>query len=78
MPGPYPVLGAREREVLERLGHQRDKDIGDALGLTTHGVRYYLRGLFSKLEVRSRAEAVRRARELGLIDGTFGASAERE
>ena len=76
--GPYPVLGAREREVLERLGHQRDKEIADALGLTTHGVRYYLRGLFSKLEVRSRADAVRRARELGLIDGTFGASAERE
>ena len=76
--GSFPVLGAREREVLERLGHQRDKEIADALGLTTHGVRYYLRGLFSKLEVRSRADAVRRARELGLIDGIFGAAAERE
>ena len=76
--GSFPVLGAREREVLERLGHERDKEIADALGLTTHGVRYYLRGLFSKLEVRSRADAVRRARELGLIDGIFGAAAERE
>ena len=76
--GPYPVLGAREREVVERLEHERDKEIAAALGLTTHGVRYYLRGIFSKLEVRTRADAVRRARELGLIDGIFGASAERE
>ena len=64
------MLGAREREVLERLERQREKEIADALGLTMHGVRYYHRGLFSKLEVR-------RARELGLIDGIFDASAER-
>ena len=31
------------------------------------GVRYHLRKLFTKLNVRTRVEAVRRARELGLI-----------
>ena len=61
------VLSEREREVLQRLESQRDKQIAAALELTVHGVRYHLRKLFTKLNVRTRAEAVRRARELGLI-----------
>ena len=61
------VLSEREREVLLLLDNQRDKQIAAALGLTTHGVRHHLRKLFAKLGVAKRAEAVRRARELGLI-----------
>ena len=61
------VLSEREREVLLLLDNQRDKQIAAALGLTTHGVRHHLRKLFAKLGVAKRAEAVRRARELGLL-----------
>ena len=61
------ALSKREREVLRQLDHQRDKQIAAALGLTVHGVRHHLRNLFAKLGVAKRAEAVRRARELGLL-----------
>ena len=61
------VLSERERTVLMRLGGQRDKQIAVALGLTVYGVRYHMRKLFAKLGVGTRADAVRRARELGLI-----------
>ena len=61
------VLSEREREVLQRLEGQRDKQIAAALGLTVSGVRFHLRKLFTKLNVRTRVEAVRRGRELGLI-----------
>ena len=63
------VLSAREKEVLQRLGAQRDKQIAAELGLSTYGVRYHLRNLFAKLGARNRAEALRRAREMGLISG---------
>ena len=66
---PAPALTDREREVLERLETHGDKQIAVALGLSTHGVRYHLRNLFTKLEARKRGEAVRRAREMGLFPG---------
>ena len=61
------VLSERERAVLRRLEGQRDKQIAAELGLTVSGVRFHLRKLFTNLNVRTRGEAVRRARELGLI-----------
>ena len=61
------VLSERERAVLVRLGDQRDKQIAAALGLTADGARYHMRKLFTRLGVRTRADAVRRAGELGLI-----------
>ena len=64
-----PLLSEREREVLRLLEGRQDKQIAAALGLTTHGVRYHLRKLFTKLGAAKRADAVRRARELGLIPG---------
>lgn len=62
-----PVLSEREQQVLECLEGQQDKQIAATLGLTVHGVQYHMRKLFTKLGVRRRADAVRRARELGLI-----------
>ena len=65
-----PVLSEREREVLRRFEQrQRDNQIAAALGLSTYGVRYHIRNLFAKLEAHTRADAVRRARELGLLHG---------
>ena len=63
------VLSEREQQVLQRLGGRRDKQIAAELGLSTHGVRFHLRNLFAKLGTRNRAEALRRAREMGLIPG---------
>ena len=65
--GREPVLSERELEVLRRLASQRDKQIAAELGISPHGVRYRLRKLFAKLGVAKRDDAVRRARELGLI-----------
>ena len=67
----YPVLSRRERQVLLHMEGQQDKEIAVTLGLTSHGVRYHMRQLFFKLGVHTRADAVRRAKELGLILGDF-------
>ena len=66
-----PALTAREMEVLQRLGKHRDKEIAAEFGLSAFGVRYHIRKLFAKLGVRKRSEAVRRAREMGLLPGDF-------
>jgi len=65
--GSAPSLSERELEVLHRLPGRRDKEIAAELGLSTHGVRYHLRSLFAKLGAGDRAEAVRRAWDMGLI-----------
>ena len=61
------ALNPRELDVLQRLETQRDKQIAADLGLSTFGVRHHIRKLFAKLGVRRRGEAVRRAREMGLL-----------
>ena len=66
---PPELLSEREKEVLERLGRLQDKQIATELGLTGHGVRYHLRKLFAKLGANTRADALRRARELDLLPG---------
>ena len=66
-----PVLNRRERQVLLHLEGQQDKEIAAVLGLTAHGVRHHMRQLFLKLGVHRREDAVRRAKELGLILGDF-------
>ncbi len=66
-----PALSEREREVLRRLEGERDTEIADALGLSAYGVRYHIRKLFAKLKARNRTEAVRRAREMGLLPDGF-------
>ena len=61
--GRQPLLSEREPAVLRQLPGHRDKETAAALGLSVHGVRHHLR----KLSVARRADAVRRAKELGLI-----------
>ena len=66
-----PALSEREKEVLQRLEGERDKEIAAALGLSAYGVRYHIRKLFIKLGARNRAEVVRRVREMGLISDEY-------
>ena len=65
-----PELTMREREILERLEHWRDKEIAAALDLSQDGVRYHVKKIFRKLGVGSRFEATRRARAEGILTGS--------
>jgi DNA-binding NarL/FixJ family response regulator len=61
-------LTRRELEVLELLVKGRsNKEIGDVLGLTEAAVKFRLKGLFVKLGVKDRTEAVVSALRHGIF-----------
>jgi len=52
-------LSPREREILELLSRGAAyKEIGNRLSLSIHTVRMHIRGIYGKLQVHSRGEAV--------------------
>ena len=52
-------LSPREMEILELLSRGAAyKEIGDRLALSIHTVRMHIRGIYGKLQVHSRGEAV--------------------
>ena len=64
-----PRLSAREREVLGEIASgATNREIGRHLYLSPHTVKEHTSSIYRKLEVRNRAEAVKRAQRLGLID----------
>ena len=66
-PRPFPELTDRELEVLEQVARGLDNtSIGRVLFLSEKTVRNYVSGIFTKLAVSSRAEAIVTAREAGL------------
>jgi LuxR family maltose regulon positive regulatory protein len=65
---PFWELSRRELEVLRLLPSRlSQREIGAELYVSFNTVRTHTRVIFSKLGVTSRAEAVARARELGLL-----------
>ena len=67
-PGEGILLSVREREVLQRVANgETNREIAEALHLSPHTVKEHTSGLYRKLDVRNRAEAVQRAQRLGLI-----------
>jgi DNA-binding CsgD family transcriptional regulator len=76
--GPRPVtrrnpqgLTNRELEVLPLLAEGlRNAEIADRLSTSPRTVEHHVAGVLMKLNARSRAEAVRRAYELGLLAET--------
>jgi len=44
-------------------------EIGEQLFLSRHTVKSHAKSIYGKLGASTRSEAVRRARELGLLDG---------
>ncbi|MEN6471525.1 MAG: LuxR C-terminal-related transcriptional regulator [Clostridiaceae bacterium] len=61
-------LSARQRDVLELLAQGRtNAEIIEMTGLTLNTIRTHTRILYQKLEVGSAADAVVKARQLGLI-----------
>jgi DNA-binding NarL/FixJ family response regulator len=69
-----PTLGAdltdRELEVLRLLGRGRSTDeIVEELMISVHTVRNHIRNILTKLQARSRLEAVTVATRIGLLNG---------
>ena len=61
-------VSGRELEVLALLAAGRsNKEIARTLEVSPNTVKTHVTKLFAKLEVRRRTEAIRRARELGMI-----------
>lgn len=66
-PLPDP-LTEREREVLAQMARGLTyRQIADELVVSVNTVRHHVKGLYGKLAVGSRAQAVEKARELGLL-----------
>ena len=66
-PPPGPGLSAREHEVLALISTgATNPEIAEALHLSPHTVKEYVSGLYRKLGVRNRAEAVQQAASRGL------------
>jgi LuxR family maltose regulon positive regulatory protein len=61
-------LSERELEVLRLLRtHLPSTEIAEALVVSVNTARSHIKNIYSKLDVHSRADAVRRAEELGLL-----------
>lgn len=62
------TLTAREQEVLRNLSQQLStEEIAQAMYVSVNTVRTHVRGVLRKLAATRRGEAIRRARQLGLI-----------
>jgi DNA-binding NarL/FixJ family response regulator len=62
-------LSKRELEVLSVIASgAQNKEIGDRLSLSTNTVKFHVANVFRKLGVQNRTEAVRIARERGLLN----------
>ncbi len=65
---PFEPLTQREYEILSLLGKNlSDHDIAARLFIAPTTVKWFNRQIFSKLDVKSRQEAVDRARSFGLL-----------
>ncbi len=67
-PDPASPLSRREREILEHLCNGESyRIIAGKLFISGHTVRAHIKNIYEKLQVNSRAEAVRKAMEKRLI-----------
>jgi LuxR family maltose regulon positive regulatory protein len=65
---PPESLSEREREILRLVAWEKsNKEIARALGMTEGTVKWYMQQVFSKMDVRRRSTAVRRARQCGML-----------
>ncbi len=62
-------LGERELEILRLIADGlSNQEIADKCFLAFSTVKWYIREIYSKLQVGSRTQAVARAREMKLLD----------
>ena len=70
-----PALSPREREVLKLLAHgHTNREVADRLSLSVKTVETHRARLSDKLDLHSRADLVRLALDLGLLEPRRGAS----
>lgn len=63
------ILSKREIQILEKVGDGfTDAEISEAVFLSVNTVKWHLRNIYNKLQVRSRLEAVKEAKKRGLIN----------
>ena len=63
-------LSRRELDILQRVAEGEGyKEIGQALNLSPHTVKYHFNKILDTLGIESRAEAIRTAIQMGLIKG---------
>mgnify|MGYP003497731019 FL=1 len=61
-------ISAREREVLEEIVARRsNKEIAARLNVSPNTVKTHVARLFEKLGAKRRTDAIRKARELGIV-----------
>lgn len=64
-------LSHRERDVLNLVGSgSSNKQAAQMLEISPETVKSHVKRIFIKLEVVSRAQAVSRAQQMGLIEGS--------
>jgi LuxR family maltose regulon positive regulatory protein len=67
-PALVEPLSARELEVLRLIAQgQSNQEIAESLVVALSTVKKHINGVYGKLGVRSRTQALARARELGLL-----------
>jgi len=63
------ILSAREADILQLMGKaMTNKRIAIALEISGETVKWHIKNIFAKLDVITRADAIAKARRLGLID----------
>lgn len=68
---PFPDLTDREREVLELIAAgANNQEIARCLHISAKTVSNHISNIFGKLQVADRAQAIVKARQAGLGDGT--------
>jgi ATP/maltotriose-dependent transcriptional regulator MalT len=68
VPGPTSLLTQREVEVLQGIAAgMSNQEIAAELVITPSTVKWYVSRIYKKLDVRSRIQAVTRARELNVL-----------
>lgn len=63
------ALSKREIQILEKLSRGcTDAEISESIFLSINTVKWHLRKIYNKLQIRSRMEAVNEAKKQGLIE----------
>ena len=63
-----PTVTNRELEVLQFLAKGgRNKDIAVEMSVSLHTIKFHIENLYKKLDVRTRAELIRVATQLGIL-----------
>ena len=67
----FPELSGREQEILDLIARgERNSAIADYLGLSAKTISNYISNILNKLQVADRAQAIAKAREGGLGQGS--------